>query len=74
MFGKNEFLGEILVPLKDRVFDDPNPGWWDLQEMVSFVGVRTIQIKVLDEWDFQKNYFNIFHSLVRWKICQKVMS
>lgn len=34
MFGKNEFLGEILVPLKDRVFDDPNPGWWDLQEMV----------------------------------------
>ncbi|CAL8110259.1 unnamed protein product [Orchesella dallaii] len=33
MFGKNEFLGEVLVNLKDRVFDDPNPGWWDLQEM-----------------------------------------
>ncbi|XP_035711045.1 uncharacterized protein LOC110854038 isoform X4 [Folsomia candida] len=33
MFGKNIFLGEVLVELKDRVFDDPNPQPWDLQEM-----------------------------------------
>ncbi|XP_037973249.2 uncharacterized protein LOC105392014 isoform X1 [Plutella xylostella] len=32
MFGRNDFLGEVTLPLADVVFDDPAPTWYKLQE------------------------------------------
>merc|ERR1740128_576629 len=32
MFGRNDFLGEVLLPLAGRIFDDPTPHWYQLQE------------------------------------------
>ncbi|XP_026482516.1 synaptotagmin-like protein 4 [Ctenocephalides felis] len=32
MFGRNDFLGEVMMPLEDKVFDDPAPVWYPLQE------------------------------------------
>ncbi|XP_065584075.1 uncharacterized protein LOC136043080 isoform X2 [Artemia franciscana] len=32
MFGRNDFLGEVTIPLAGRVFDDPQPKWFPLQE------------------------------------------
>lgn len=32
MFGRNDFLGEVTLPLADVVFDDPAPMWYKLQE------------------------------------------
>lgn len=32
MFGRNDFLGEIVLPLADTVFDDDAPKWYPLQE------------------------------------------
>lgn len=35
MFGRNDFLGEVTVNLQGRVFDNPQPQWYLLQERVS---------------------------------------
>jgi len=32
MFGRNDFLGEVRIVLENKVFDDPNPKWYNLQE------------------------------------------
>lgn len=40
MFGRNDFLGEVVLPLAGRIFDDPTPHWYQLQERVSFVSVN----------------------------------
>lgn len=32
MFGRNDFLGEVTLPLAGRIFDDPTPHWYPLQE------------------------------------------
>jgi C2 domain len=35
MFGRNDFLGEVMMSLENVVFDEPNPKWYPLQERVS---------------------------------------
>lgn len=35
MFGRNDFLGEVLMPLQGKVFDNPAPQFYNLQERVS---------------------------------------
>lgn len=35
MFGRNDFLGEVTMALENKVFDDPTPKWYTLQERVS---------------------------------------
>lgn len=35
MFGRNDFLGEVTMALENKVFDDPLPKWYNLQERVS---------------------------------------
>lgn len=42
MFGRNDFLGEVSINLQGRVFDNPQPQWYMLQERVSCVGRETI--------------------------------
>lgn len=37
MFGRNDFLGEVTMPLENFVFDDPTPKWYTLNERVSFL-------------------------------------
>uniref|UniRef100_A0ABD2VZA0 C2 domain-containing protein n=1 Tax=Trichogramma kaykai TaxID=54128 RepID=A0ABD2VZA0_9HYME len=32
MFGRNDFLGEVRMPLENKIFDDPRPQWYPLQE------------------------------------------
>uniref|UniRef100_A0A182U7N0 C2 domain-containing protein n=1 Tax=Anopheles melas TaxID=34690 RepID=A0A182U7N0_9DIPT len=32
MFGRNDFLGEVMMGLQDKVFDNPQPQWYQLQE------------------------------------------
>ncbi|XP_070152665.1 uncharacterized protein [Polyergus mexicanus] len=32
MFGRNDFLGEVRMPLENKIFDDPSPHWYPLQE------------------------------------------
>lgn len=36
MFGRNDFLGEVTINLQGRVFDNPQPQWYLLQERVSY--------------------------------------
>lgn len=35
MFGRNDFLGEVMMTLENKVFDDPTPKWYNLQERVT---------------------------------------
>lgn len=35
MFGRNDFLGEVRMPLENKIFDDPRPQWYPLQERVT---------------------------------------
>lgn len=35
MFGRNDFLGEVSINLQGKVFDNPQPQWYSLQERVS---------------------------------------
>ncbi|KAF2895984.1 hypothetical protein ILUMI_10193 [Ignelater luminosus] len=32
MFGRNDFLGEVMMALENKVFDEPTPKWYNLQE------------------------------------------
>ncbi|XP_059622132.1 uncharacterized protein LOC132265448 isoform X2 [Phlebotomus argentipes] len=32
MFGRNDFLGEVLINLQGKMFDNPQPQWYQLQE------------------------------------------
>lgn len=43
MFGRNDFLGEVTLPLADVVFDDPAPTWHKLHERVSQAILRCTQ-------------------------------
>lgn len=46
MFGRNNFLGEVRLPLENKIFDDPSPKFYPLQERVSMdctrIAVRTV--------------------------------
>ena len=35
MFGRNDFLGEVMMPMSGQVFDDPSAKWFSLQDRVS---------------------------------------
>lgn len=35
MFGRNDFLGEVTISLSGKVFDNPTPQWYQLQERVT---------------------------------------
>lgn len=35
MFGRNDFLGEVMISLQNKVFDNPQPQWYPLEERVS---------------------------------------
>ncbi|XP_066246209.1 uncharacterized protein [Euwallacea similis] len=52
MFGRNDFLGEVTMALENKVFDDPMPKWYNLQErsepfddMLSFKGDIIVCLK-----------------------------
>ncbi|XP_060527317.1 uncharacterized protein LOC132702588 isoform X2 [Cylas formicarius] len=52
MFGRNDFLGEVMMTLENKVFDDPTPRWYNLQErtepfddMLSFKGDVIVCLK-----------------------------
>merc|ERR1719412_599861 len=32
MFGRNDFLGEVMLPMAGQVFDDPSAKWFSLQD------------------------------------------
>ena len=42
MFGRNDFLGEVMMPMAGQVFDDPAAKWYSLQDRVSLTTVTTI--------------------------------
>ena len=35
MFGRNDFLGEVMMPLHGLMLDDPSPKWYSLSDRVS---------------------------------------
>jgi synaptotagmin-like protein len=37
MFGRNNFLGEVQLPLENKIFDDPSPKFYPLQERVILI-------------------------------------
>ena len=37
MFGRNDFLGEVMMPMSGQVFDDPSAKWFSLQDRVGFM-------------------------------------
>lgn len=45
MFGRNNFLGEVQLPLENKIFDDPLPKLYPLQERVRIILLKyTINI------------------------------
>ena len=34
MFGRNDFLGEVMLPMSGQLFDDPSSQWFSLQDRV----------------------------------------
>ena len=37
MFGRNDFLGEVMLPINTIPLDDPQPRWYSLQDRVSLL-------------------------------------
>ena len=48
MFGRNDFLGEVMMPMAGQVFDDPAAKWYSLQDRVSLTTITTINTMVYD--------------------------
>ena len=48
-FGRNDFLGEVTVPLDYYEFKDASPKWYKLQERVSVANRRFVY--------FANNYY-----------------
>ena len=44
MFGRNDFLGEVTIGLQNKVFDNPSPQWYPLQERVSVIKLKSSHI------------------------------
>ena len=40
MFGRNDFLGEVMLPLSGVPMDDPTPRWFNLQDRVSSKAIQ----------------------------------
>uniref|UniRef100_A0A8D8X929 Synaptotagmin-like protein 5 n=1 Tax=Cacopsylla melanoneura TaxID=428564 RepID=A0A8D8X929_9HEMI len=64
MFGRNDFLGEVLIPLENKVFDDPSPKAYTLQE----------RSEVLDELICSKGELIIGLKFVPSEDCNKKSS
>ena len=47
MFGRNDFLGEVMIPLEGQVFDEPSPKWFALQERVIYILIEPGSTRVL---------------------------
>ncbi|KAF5300077.1 hypothetical protein FQA39_LY11269 [Lamprigera yunnana] len=54
IFGRNDFLGEVTMTLENKVFDDPTPKWYNLQErtepfedVLSFKGDILVGLKFI---------------------------
>jgi synaptotagmin-like protein len=60
MFGRNDFLGEVMMGLQDKVFDNPQPQWYILQERVSdrYVRLKFINTMFLFFFRFQSEPFD----------------
>lgn len=44
--GRNDFLGEVMISLQNKVFDNPQPQWYALEERVSsFNRLRRLYIQ-----------------------------
>ena len=39
MFGRNDFLGEVMLPINTIPLDDPQPRWFSLQDRVSYISI-----------------------------------
>ena len=37
MFGRNDFLGEVMLPMQGIMLDDPSPKWYSLTDRVSLL-------------------------------------
>eukprot|EP00095_Tigriopus_kingsejongensis_P011672 maker-scaffold59_size442576-snap-gene-2.13 protein:Tk11672 transcript:maker-scaffold59_size442576-snap-gene-2.13-mRNA-1 annotation:"hypothetical protein TcasGA2_TC001061" len=38
MFGRNDFLGEVMMPMAGQALDDPSPKWYSLQDRTEAPG------------------------------------
>ena len=62
MFGRNDFLGEVMLPINTIPLDDPQPRWFSLQDRVSY---KSIQIRNIIYFHFfGTSRHNILHVLI----------
>ena len=52
MFGRNDFLGEVMMPMAGQVFDDPAAKWYSLQDRVSLIIIITTIVNGIFIFDF----------------------
>ena len=47
MFGRNDFLGEVMMPMAGQVFDDPAARWCSLQDRVGHSPRQHMSLKLI---------------------------
>lgn len=65
MFGRNDFLGEVMMSLENVVFDEPNPKWYPLQERVSTLTDTIIMLNA--KFPIEKLQTEPFEELISYK-------
>ena len=48
MFGRNDFLGEVMLPINTIPLDDPQPRWYPLQDRVSNFEINVYELFVFE--------------------------
>ena len=52
MFGRNDFLGEVMMPMAGQVFDDPSAKWYALQDRVRSCEQQQLELLSVVIWIF----------------------
>lgn len=65
MFGRNDFLGEVMMSLENVVFDEPNPKWYPLQERVSTLTETIFRLNA--KFSIEKLQTEPFEELISYK-------
>lgn len=61
MFGRNDFLGEVMISLQNKVFDNPLPQWYQLEERVCILSAPTASLIIVIN-SIKFNFYRVSHS------------
>lgn len=62
--GRNDFLGEVMISLQNKVFDNPQPQWYQLEERVGYWFNNKLKLFLFWFWHSRVNHSKMWQLIV----------